>query len=230
MIMFLKDILFPKICLGCGFLGGYLCLQCCHKLKLIEKDYCLYCQRASLFGSTHPACSKKLSVDGIFSLFYYDELMKKIIKNIKYKLVTSAFDDLFAAIFLQGIDKLRFYKKLTGDFLIQPIPLHPTRFNKRGFNQAQVIGEFLGKFLKLSVVNFLERKKPTSFLAQIKSKKERYFQIRGAFIVKDKTLVLGKKIILVDDVITTGSTVKEAAKTLKRAGAQKVCVFSLARG
>ncbi|MFN4212886.1 MAG: ComF family protein [Microgenomates group bacterium] len=227
--MFLKDIFFPKVCLGCGFLGSYLCLQCSRKLKLIEKDRCLYCHEASLLGLTHPSCCKKLSIDAIFSLFYYDELMKKIIKNIKYKLATDVFDDLFAAVFSQAMERLRFYKKLTGGFLIQPIPLHPARQGKRGFNQAQVIGEFLGKFLKLPVVNFLQRKKPTSFLAQIKNKKERYLQIRGAFAVKDKSLVFNKKIILVDDVVTTGSTVKEAGKSLKRAGAKIVYVFSLAK-
>lgn len=227
--MFLTDLFFPKVCLGCGFLGSYLCPQCSHKLFLIKKDRCLYCHRDSLFGLTHPSCSKNLSIDGVFSLFYYNELMKKIIKNIKYKLVKNAFDDLFAAIAFQAAERLGFYKKLTEGFLIQPIPLHPDRQRKRGFNQAQVIGEFLSKILALPVVDFLERKKATPSLAQMKEKKQRYFKMRGAFILKNSIQVFRKRIILVDDVVTTGSTVKEAGKILKGAGVDKVYVFSLAR-
>lgn len=224
------DFLFPKICLGCGFLGSYFCLDCRHNLRLVEKDCCFYCRSFSLLGLTHPSCSKKLSIDGFLPFFYYNDLMKKIIKNIKYQLVREAFNDLFDTIAPLVVNKLGSYKNLFANCFLQPVPLHPSRLSRRGFNQAQIIADFFGKILKLPVVDFLKRKKSTFPLASLRGKKKRYLEIRGAFAVKDMVKIVNKEIILVDDVVTTGSTVKEAARVLKKAGAAKVYVFSLAKG
>jgi len=229
--MFLKDVFFPKVCLGCGALGSFLCPNCQKKLKPIKKPVCFYCKKDSPFGITHPSCLKKLSIDGVISIFYYNPLMKKIIKNIKYRLVREVFDDLFKIIYPFFLGNLRLYKNLFSQGLIQPIPLHKKRFNKRGFNQAKIFSEFLAKIFNLTVVDFLVRKKDTPFLAQLKTKKERFLNIRGAFsLVGKKEEIKDKKIILVDDVITSGATIKEAAKVLKKAGAKTIFVFTLAKG
>lgn len=228
--MFLKDLFFPKACLGCGYLGSYICLDCRQNLRPTEKDRCFYCQKSSLFGLTHPSCSTRLTIDGCLSLFYYEGLMKKIIKNIKYQLVTEAFNELLMTIAPLAVDKLGPYKKLVNGFALQPIPLHPHRFGQRGFNQAQMIAEFFGKILALPLTDFLERKKQTPPLAQLRGRRQRYLKIRGAFAIKDKNNILGKRIILVDDVVTSGSTVKEAAAVLKQVGAKKVLVLTVARG
>ncbi len=224
------DFLFPKACLSCGFLGSYICLNCRYQLKPIEKDRCLYCHSSSPLGLTHPSCSRKLSIDGAISIFYYNETMRKIIKNIKYHLVRQAFSELFIIVSQQIIERIRLYKELFNNCLIQPIPLHSSRLRKRGFNQAQIISDFLSKILGLSIVDFLERKKATHFLAQMATKKERYFETRGAFIIKNKPQLFNKNILLVDDIITSGATVKEAGRTLKKAGAKKIYVFTLAKG
>jgi len=229
--MFLKDVFFPKVCLGCGALGSFLCLNCQKKLKPMKKHTCFYCKKESPFGITHPFCLKKLSIDGVISIFYYNPLMKKIIKNIKYRLVKEGLDDLCKAIYPFLIDSLGFYKKLFSQAVIQPIPLYKKRFNKRGFNQAKIFSEFLVKIFNLTVVDCLVRKKDTPFLAQLKTKKERFLKIRGAFsLVYKKEEIKDKKIILVDDVITSGATVKEAARVLKTAGAKTIFVFTLAKG
>jgi ComF family protein len=228
--MSLIDLLFPKTCLGCGYLGGYICLACRQKLRLIEEDCCLYCQKPSLFGLTHPSCSTRLTIDGCLSLFYYEGLMKKIIKNIKYQLVTEVFNELFITAAPFVINKLGPYKKLVNGFELQPIPLHHHRLGERGFNQAQIIGEFFGKILALPLADFLERKKPTRPLAQLKGRKQRCLKIRGAFVIKDKNDILGKKIILVDDVVTSGSTIKEAGRVFKKNGAARVLVTTMAKG
>lgn len=228
--MFLKDLFFPKACLGCGYLGSYICLECRQNLRPIEKDRCFYCQKSSLFGLTHPSCSTRLTIDGCLSLFYYEGLMKKIIKNIKYQLVTEALNELFVTITSFVGDKLGLYKKLVNGFALQPIPLHPRRLGERGFNQAQIIGEFFGKILGLPLVDFLERKRQTPPLAQLKGRKQRYLKIRGAFAIKEKNDILGKKIILVDDVVTSGSTVKEAGRVFKKKGADRVFVITIAKG
>ena len=140
--MFLTDLLFPKFCLDCGYIGVYLCLSCQNKLKPIEQDVCLYCKKSSFFGLTHPSCQKKLNIDGLLTLYYYGPILKKIIKNIKYRLAVQVWQEFYRIIKPEVIQKLGLYKKLSSDFIIQPIPLTTNKYNERGFNQAKIISLF----------------------------------------------------------------------------------------
>jgi ComF family protein len=228
--MFLKDFLFPKVCLGCGFLGAYICLSCQKQLRYLNGDTCFYCQRSSFFGLTHPVCRKNLNIDGLTAIFYYNPLLKKIIKNIKYRLATDVWREFCQIIKPEQIDKLGFYKELSHQLVFQPIPLSQKKFNERGFNQAKIISEYFQKFLNFPLANLLIRKKETPPQAQLESLEKRYQNVRGAFEVTDKNLINNKSILLVDDVVTTGSTVKEAARILKKAGAKRVYILALARG
>ena len=231
--MFLTDLLFPKFCLGCGYIGVYLCLSCQNKLKPIEQDVCLYCKKPSFFGLTHLSCQKKLNIDGLLTLYYYGPILKKIIKNIKYRLAVQVWQEFYQIIKPEVIEKLGFYKKLSSDFIIQPIPLSKIKYNERGFNQAKIISVFFQKFIKFPIVDLLIRKKEMLAQAQIKNKKERYINIKGTFVINPNcrdVINHVSNIILIDDVVTTGSTVKEAAKVLKEAGAKKVYVLALAKG
>lgn len=228
--MFFTDFFFPKFCLGCGYIGVYLCLSCQNKLKPIEQDVCLYCKEPSLFGLTHPNCQKKLNIDGFLTLYYYNPILKNIIKNIKYRLATEVWQDFYRIIKPEVIEKLGFYKKLSSDFIIQPIPLTKNKYNERGFNQASLIGLFFQKFLKFPIVDLLIRKKETLPQAQTKSLLKRYLNLKGAFKSINSNIIRSSNIIIVDDVVTTGSTVKEAAKILKEAGAKKVYILALAKG
>lgn len=231
--MFLTDLFFPKFCLGCGYIGVYLCQSCQNKLKPIESDTCIYCKKPSLYGLTHPNCIRKLNVDGLLAIYHYNPILKKIIKNIKYRLATEVWKEFYKIIEPQVITKLGFYKKLSICFVIQPIPLSKIKYNERGFNQAKIISIFFQKFLHFPIVNLLIRKKETSAQAQIKNKKERYLNIKGTFVVNDNfrdVINHVSNIILIDDVVTSGSTVKEAVRVLKKAGAKKVYVLALAKG
>ena len=225
--MFLADLFFPKFCLGCGYIGVYLCPSCFKKLEPIKLDTCLYCKKPSLFGLTHFNCIRKLNVDGLLAIYHYNPILKKIIKNIKYRLATEVWQEFYKIIEPQVITKLGFYKKLSIYFVIQPIPLSKIKYNERGFNQAKIISVFFQKFLHFPIIDLLIRKKEISAQAQIKNKKERYLNIKGTFVALQ---CVPSNIILVDDVVTSGSTVKEAVKVLKEAGAKKVYVLALAKG
>jgi len=231
--MFFKDFFFPKFCLGCGYIGVYLCTSCQNKLRPIKQDVCLYCKKPSLFGLTNPDCQKKLNIDGLLALYYYNPVLKKIIKNIKYRLATEVWQEFYQIIKFETIERLGFYKKLSSDFIIQSIPLTKNKYNERGFNQAKIISVFFQKFIKFPIVDLLIRKKEMLAQAQIKNKKERYINIKGTFVINPNcrdVINHVSNIILIDDVVTTGSTVKEAAKVLKEAGAKKVYVLALAKG
>lgn len=228
--MILKDIFFPKFCLGCCLPGVYFCNNCVKKLKPITKDFCFYCKKPSFFGLTHLNCLKKLPIDGVISFFHYDEFLKKIIKDIKYRGAHEIWEEFIKAVPTSFFQKINFYKTLPGDLILQPLPLHQKKLKKRGFNQAVLITNFFNRFLNFPVGNFLERKKETLSQAQLKTKKERYFNIKGSFHILNKEKIINKNFIIVDDIITTGSTLKEAAKALKKAGANKIYALVLARG
>lgn len=225
--MFILDLLFPKFCLGCGYIGVYLCPSCSRKLEPVEQDVCLYCKKPSLFGLTHVNCGNKLNVDGMITIYRYNPILKIIIKNIKYRLAVQIWKDFYKMISPEVISKLDCYKKLPGDLVIQPIPLSKNKFNERGFNQASFICSYFQKFLHFPIVDLLFRNKETPAQAQIKNKLGRYRNIKGIFTA---TQGVNPNVLLVDDIITSGSTVKEAARILKIAGAKKVYVLALAKG
>jgi ComF family protein len=113
--------------------------------------------------------------------------------------------------------------------LLIPVPLHIKKLRERGFNQSLILANALGKKQRIDV-NFSLLKRRKSTLTQTGlNKKEREQNIKGAFEVSDKKKIAGKNIILIDDVYTTGATLNECAKTLMKAGAEKVAVLTLAR-
>lgn len=231
--MFIIDLFFPKFCLNCYLPGAYICPRCQKDLKEPKFTSCFFCQKRSLYGLTHQNCLKKLHINGVSFLFYYNNLLKKIIKNTKYRLATEVLRELTRIIKPETFNHLEFYKKLSEKTYLQPIPLSPKKFRERGFNQAFLITKFFQKYLNFPITDFLVRIKETKSQAELKTKKERYNNLKGAFKINpncQQDLILKSRIILIDDVITTGSTVKEAAKTLKKAGADKVYVLGLAKG
>lgn len=228
--MQIKDILFPKTCLSCGMLGSYICLKCQKHLSFVKNTTCLYCGKTSLFGLTHPVCHRKYGIDGTLSIYHYNNTLKKIIKNIKYRLVRDAVNELMQTINTDIIfEKLGFFKRKT-NLLISPIPIHPERLKKRGFNQAELLACFFSNLLKIPVFQALNKIKNTTPQANLKKKKLRYTNMLGAFDLIKQVSIRDKKILLIDDLITTGSTAKEAAKKLKNNGAERVYILALAQG
>lgn len=224
----LIDILFPRFCVGCGFLGSYICLDCQKKLEYINCESCLYCNKKSLFGLTHENCKNKWGLDGAISVFRYNDLLKKIIKTIKYRLATKVFDELCLVLRPDKIVKINFFKTLNKNIFIQPIPLYPAKERERGFNQSYLLSVFWNSFFQFEISSHIIRKKPTLAQAQMIEKRKRFINLRGAF--KATAEVYGNNYLLIDDVVTTGITLKEAAKVLKKAGAKTVFALTLAKG
>jgi ComF family protein len=228
--MSVVDLLFPKFCLGCGWIGGYICPRCYKKLAPVTKDICFYCQRPSRCGLTHPGCTGPNRIDGAISIFWYNSILKRIIKSIKYRLAVDVWREFCVSLAPDTLEKIAYYKSLCCRSFLQPIPLHPSRLRERGFNQAEKIARFLGTFFNLPQGDFLKRIKRTFPQAEIDFSRKRILNMRGAFGIKNRNMVKGKNIILVDDVLTTGATVKEAVRILKKYGALKIYVFTLAKG
>ncbi len=121
------------------------------------------------------------------------------------------------------------YLDETGVEMIVPVPLHPRRLRERGFNQAILLADFLSRSRRIPISrNNLRRIRWTEPQVNL-SPEERMKNVRGAFAVRRPELFRDKKLLLFDDVYTTGSTVSECAKVLKRAGAGEVHVATVAR-
>jgi len=228
----LADFLFPRECLGCGQTGNYFCEHCLNKLLLQPQRICPICSQFSPGGFVHPGCQQSLGLNGLTTVFQYKGIFKKAIKKLKYKFITDLAGNLVES-FLSfcGEDKtFTQFCRQTNVFLV-PIPLHPSRRRWRGFNQAELLGKMIAENLALPFQpNLLLRKKKTK--PQVKlSKDERAENIKGAFILNGnlKLEIKNLKFIIFDDVWTSGATMREAARVLKRSGAQKVWGLALAR-
>lgn len=210
--MILLDLLFPKFCVGCKKWKKYICNDCRRDIEFLQ-----YYIRPR----------ENTSIDGVLSCMKYNKVAKKIVKSIKYQLISDIYTELSEFIFTSGIFN-EFYRTHRNCYL-QPIPLHPNRLKIRGFNQAQELAKVFSRKFNYPIINSLSRVKDTRPQAQIPHKKQRLENIKGAFSVTEIPIVKGRTIILVDDVYTSGSTCSEAAKVLKNHGALAVYVWSLAR-
>lgn len=238
--IFLLDILFPIQCLGCGKEGQWICDECLEAIKLTDYLVCPICKKNSVSGKVCWLCQDKTALAGLLvACSYKNEFLKKAIHIFKYKFVQDLSKPL-AVFLIQRLETVfgseffpAFWKDevYSSEFLIIPVPLHQKRLRWRGFNQAELLGKRVSSFLKLPFKgDVLIRRRYTIPQTEIKNKEKRKENIKGAFqcIVPEK--VKAKRIILVDDVCTTASTLNECAKALSKSGAKEIWGLVLARG
>ncbi|MDD4901774.1 MAG: ComF family protein [Patescibacteria group bacterium] len=228
----LLNLLFPVECAGCGKEDVWLCPDCLLKLPLGRNTACFFCGKDNSFGSTCPACAANYNLDGVFVCAdYSDRVVNELIKKLKYSFAREL-GEVLAAIAGRYLEKLAAEEKLKNinlrKFIVTPIPLHRKRYNWRGFNQAEIIANHFAKRASLACQDTLIRVKHKMPQAKLDGAARRQ-NITGCFAPSGENLS-GKKILLVDDVATTGSTLNEAAGILKSAGAGKVWGLVIAKG
>lgn len=204
---------------------------------------CPNCEKPAIGGKVHPLCKKRFGLDGLWSLgiynsgavssFAYQNPLKKSIQKLKYKFVADIADTLtdltleyWAKFTPQFIEEI---KKDRGEgWVVVPVPLHPKREKWRGFNQSALLGKILASKIGLEYAEALKRTKHTKPQVGLASW-ERKKNINNAFALNLKFEIKNLKFLLVDDVWTTGSTLKECCYILKRNGAKSVWAITLAR-
>jgi ComF family protein len=239
------DYIFPKKCVVCRKPGSYLCENCFSYLSFEPKSLCLPCNQPSFNNLTHPRCKRKYAIDGCFSALSYNKTVQKLIYNFKYKPYLTDLKTVLADLFHESIIQNEQFMKLIvdGSCLMVPIPLSSSRFRKRGYNQAEILAKELSKKFNFPVQNLLSRTKETKTQVGM-TNLQRKLNVKDVFeIINPPSASSGNgsrssgskrfrkncSIFLVDDVVTTGSTLSEAAKILKKAGAKKVFGLTLAR-
>ncbi len=191
------------------------------------------CQRQALGGMTHPVCRTRYSINGVFPSLVYKGVVKKLVSVFKYPPYLTDLQTQLIDLCYEGIiQKEQFMSLLQEPSIFVPIPLHPAKFRKRGYNQSVLLAQGLAKRFDISVSDCLKRVKHTSTQVGL-SKDDREENITNAFAVRFDICDLAKNykhVFLVDDVVTSGATLREAAKVLKKAGVQSVWGVTLAHG
>lgn len=231
------DALFPIYCLSCQQEGFWLCAECFSQIETLSFQVCPHCEKLIISGGK--LCSKCQRL----SLKNKDFPLEALIVSSKYSLSNIAkMIHLFKYNFIEDL-KIPLGKIMVATFInhqiplpdvLIPVPLHPRKIRARGFNQSELLADFLSENLApgmtLSVIkNALKRKKTTLSQMKIKNYKERQKNIQGAFTILKPEEIRHKNILLVDDVATTGATLLECARVLKIAGARKISAIVIAR-
>lgn len=228
------DWVLPPRCLICGKIIGAdnaLCPECFNNLTFITKPYCQHCGRPLSFTNLGkdlycPKCLKKR--DSVFylcrSAIEYDEYSKKLILDFKFADHLENRYLLTQWLILAGKDIFE-----THPDIILPVPLHYSRLFKRKYNQSAILARELAKKTNIPARYDILKKYRYTKPQVICSGKQRRKNIKDAFVVTKPDFIKGKNIVLIDDVYTTGSTLKECAKVLKKAGAKNVSALTVAR-
>lgn len=205
------EILLPKFCLGCGREGEYICRQC------------------QIFFSEAPPSKE------VFSVWEYEGLVEELIEKIKFEGAYDIINELMSRAWEKIDLKLPLATYLTY------VPMWPPKERKRGFNQAELLARTLSQLLKgqLPAQNRQGLKQDSfevlALLAKVKDNRsqvgltpqEREENVKGVFAFRGS--FIPQNVLLVDDVYTTGATVRECVKVLKKAGVKNVWIFTLAR-
>lgn len=210
----------PCVLCGARTRDGLICAACDADLPRLPAGRCPQCALPSPAGLTCGACLKQSpAFDRCEAVFSYGFPLDALIQRCKY----GGAQEL-AALFAKALAARLAGRPLPE--LIVPMPLHPARLRERGFNQALEIGRRLAARLDLPCRHACQRQRDTPPQAGLDLKARRR-NLRGAFVC-DETLA-GKRVALLDDVMTSGSSLDELAKTARRAGAVEVEVWVVAR-
>lgn len=217
----LADFVFLRQCVLCGALNETLCQKCIEGLKR-SGGKCLKCYRHNPFFTYCKECKNTFTPDSVIALYNYDKKLKKIVQLMKFGDVSSLCA-CFASQMAQAL------KNRIKDPVIVPIPLSVVRLRFRGYNQAHLLAKSLSEKTSWRIIEMLERKQTQFTQVEVGQREARKRNIKGVFGLK-KDSDVPEEIVLIDDVITTGATIEEACRVLKRAGAKKVVVIALAMG
>lgn len=217
------DIIFPKKCINCNREESYLCEDC---LSLIEINPFTYCLCEKMEKRNKCENCKNRSLDKILSASSFNNhIVKEAIHKLKYGYI----EELSIPLTLLILNHLQTINcQIDNSFFIIPVPMHIKKKRKRGFNQSEEIAKLISKSTNIPLSTTLIKTKKTKPQMEL-NRIERIKNIKDCFAVKDKKEILNKKILLLDDVYTTGTTMNECAKILKESGAKEVWGLTIAR-
>ena len=216
-LAFFINFLYPPTCIICGKSSKiYICEKCNKRIKKYEEYHYLSRDEDNNYPIRH--------YDELIYILRYEKIIRKIMIN--YKFYSKPYISYFFAYKIMNnkylCEKIKEY-----DYIV-PVPMSENKEKSRGYNQTRLITSIISKKLKIKESNNL--KKVNNALTQGKlNKLERINNIEGIFYVEDNQEFVGKRVVLLDDIYTTGSTIEECARVISESGAGEIFVIILAR-
>lgn len=208
----LLDMIYPPRCAFCRRL-----------LSGREKGVCRFCRPKLPYVPADGQVQHFRNVDKCLSPLYYHGSVKDSLHRYKFGGAT-AYADIYSEFIVKCIDE----NQISCDSITW-VPLSRRRLRRRGYDQAELLAKLIAKHLGQSPVRLLKKQRDTPPQSKTGSVEKRRANIAGAYACLRPELVQGKQVLLVDDIVTTGATLSEAARVLKKAGAKEVICATLAR-
>jgi len=234
------SLFFPADCRICAqFLEPlnrtFICEDCWNKVKWLRPPYCSKCSKPLSLPEISQGLPSLVCLEcqknhphfkKVFVPTLYEGVIREAIHLLKYEGKVGVLRGIKRVMEIYFTHNHLLFSRFD---LVVPVPLHRRRLRERGFNQAELLARIIARYFNLKLVkDNLKKIRSTRSQTEL-NKEERRKNVKGAFKVKDKIPFRDKAVLLVDDVYTTGATVGEIAKVLKRAGAKEIYVFTLAR-
>lgn len=217
----------PPLCIGCGQEGHALC-GICQASEIIEFGArCFNCHKLSADSKTCEKCRRKLALRSVWISTDYDKTARALILRLKIQHDRSAARDIAA---MMATTYRRFnnrQRQAAKNYLIVPVPTASVRVRQRSFDHTALIARLLSRELGIPTAAVVGRLGETKQVGA--TKQARTAQAKGSYLIRKESIVSGRDILLIDDVITTGATVGEVAKVLRRAGAKSVDGLAFAK-
>ena len=219
----LIDLLFPPRCGGCQTAGSLWCAACCAAVQPIEPPWCEKCGEPFVTDRLCANCrAHPLVIEKIRSAALFDGVLRQAIHRFKYERLAGMADPFGGML----ADYWR-AEQLTADWLI-PVPLHPSRERDRGYNQSELLARQLARRVSVPVSSRGLRRTRATAVQMTLNAAQRRENVAGAFECVD-TRVRGARVMIIDDVGTTGATLDACAQAVLQAGAESVMGLTLAR-
>ncbi len=214
------DIVYPRRCATCGRRGAWVCTECEARYVPFAKPWCDRCG-VPTNGQRCKCASTPPGLDRLRAFGPFDGWLRDAILQFKYEAEWARADHL-APLIASTMEDLHDIDALV------PVPLHPARLRQRGFNQSLILAKHVGQLVNLPVEEPVVRSRRTQAQARLRGI-DRAANVADAFAVPVAECVNGRAVVLIDDVVTTGSTLAACASALRAAGAASVSAVALAR-